>query len=460
MSQPMGNTVKSNVSLGKRSNYRWVVMALLFAVWTVACADRANMGIALPYMKKEFGLTNTEAGAIISLFSTAYAIVQIPIGLFYKNVSNTIRSIMFPVFLGLTSLFTFLMGTTSSPLMLKFYRFGLGIGEGPLGIGCTDIINRWFPPQEKGTAMGIWISASKFGPALVPIVGAIIIQTYGWREVFLVCAVPGLLLAIIWPFLVKNSPRDSKFCSPAEVEFIENCDAVPINADGKTAGMGKKYNLAWLDRLIRTRPVKPLETVKEVFTSWNLMGTTLGNLVVNGIANTFTSWIPLYLVSVKGFTAIKMGFLASAPFVGAVLGNLLCGLISDRILEKRRKPMMMLGFIGIIFTLYALVYAPNNPFYLGAMLLVNGIFMGLSYPAFGAYAMSLAKKETFPLCYGVINTGGQLGNVITPIVVGYLLDNYSWDSVFTYLSLTAILAVVAIATTVEPANDASCEIRS
>ena len=307
--------------------------------------------------------------------------------------------------------------------------------------------------------MGIWISASKLGPAIVPILGAIIISMYGWREVFLICAVPGILLAIIWPFLVKNSPSDSKFCSPAEVEFIENCDPTPINVNGTNPASGKKYNLAWLDRLIRTQPVKPLETVKQVFTSWNLMGATFGHLVVNGIANTFTSWIPLYLISVKGFTNIKMGFLASAPFVGAVLGNLLCGLISDRILDKRRKPMMMLGFIGIIFTLYALVYAPNNPFYLGAMLLVNGIFMGLSYPAFGAYAMGLAKKETFPLCYGVINTGGQLGTVITPIIVGYLLDTYSWDSVFIYLSFTAILAVLVIATTVEPANDASCEIK-
>ncbi|MDR3560628.1 MAG: MFS transporter [Negativicutes bacterium] len=453
MSQPVEGIAKTSVKLGKKTNYRWVVMALLFAVWTVACADRANMGIALPYMKKEFGITNTEAGAIISLFGTAYAIMQIPIGLFYKRVGSTVRSIMFPVFLAITSFCTFLMGTTSSPLMLKLYRVGLGIGEGPLGIGCTDIINRWFPPREKGTATGIWIAASKLGPALVPIFGAIIIQMYGWREVFFACAIPGILLAIAWPFLVKNSPADSKFCSPAEVEYIQNADSVPINAENTNARPEAKRNLAWLDKLIRTQPVTTLTSVRQVFTSWNLMGAAIANLFVNGIANTFTSWIPLYLISIKGFTAIKMGFLASAPFVGAVIGNLLCGLISDRILDKRRKPMMMLGFIGIIFTLYALVYAPNNAIYLGAMLLVNGIFMGLSYPAFGVYAMALANKETFPLCYGVINTGGQLGTVVTPLLVGFLLDNYSWDSVFMYLSFTGLLSVAILATTVEPAND-------
>ena len=458
MSQPIASIAKTEDKLGKRTNYRWVVMALLFTVWTVACADRANMGIALPYMKKEFGLSNTEAGAIIGLFGTAYAIMQIPIGLFYKKVGSRVRSIMFPVFLALTSLFTALMGTTSSPLMLKLYRIGLGLGEGPLGIGCTDIINRWFPAHEKGTATGLWIAASKFGPALVPIFGAIVIQAYGWREVFLVCAIPGMILAIVWPFLVKNSPADSKFCSLAEVKFIQDCDAPPINADSAKVGAGKKYNLAWLDKLIRTKNVTPLANVRQVFTSWNIFGSAFGYFVVNGISNTFMSWIPMYLITVKGFTTIKMGFVASAPFVGAVLGNMLGGLISDRFLDKRRKPMMMVSVIGTIFTLYALVYAPNSPLYLGAMLMLAGMVLGLGYAGYAVYPMGLATKETFPLCYGVINTGGQLGTVITPIVVGYLLDNYSWDSVFMYLSFTGILSLIVLATTVEPANDASCEI--
>lgn len=452
-------TLKSSMELGKRTNYRWVVMALLFTVWTVACADRGNMGIALPYMKKEFGLTNTEAGAIIGLFGTTYAVLQIPVGLFYKRVSSKVAASLFPVFLAMTSIFTGLMGTTSSPLMLKLYRVGLGLGEGPLGIGCTDIINRWFPPQEKGTATGIWIAASKFGPALVPIFGAIIIDMYGWREVFIICAIPGLILAIVWPFLVKSSPAESKFCSPAEVEFIQNCNAVPINTESTNSEEHKKYDLAWLDKLIRTKVVTPLSSIRQVFSSWNIFASAFGYFVVNGISNTFMSWIPMYLVTVKGFTTIKMGFVASAPFVGAVIGNLLGGFISDRFLEKRRKPMMMLSVIGTIFTLYALVYAPNSPIYLGAMLMLAGMVLGLGYAGYAVYPMGLATKETFPLCYGVINTGGQLGTAITPIIVGYLLDNFSWDSVFLYLSFSSIISFIVLATTVEPANDASCEIK-
>ncbi|MFP3648311.1 MFS transporter, partial [Paraburkholderia sp. SIMBA_054] len=69
----------------KRTGHRWIVMGLIFCIWAIACADRANFGFALPYLKKEYGITNTQAGLIVSLFSFAYGFVQIPVGLLYKR---------------------------------------------------------------------------------------------------------------------------------------------------------------------------------------------------------------------------------------------------------------------------------------------------------------------------------------------------------------------------------------
>ena len=115
----MHQSVESEVTktlVNKKTNYRWVVMALIFTVWAIACADRANVGVALPFMKKEFNISNTEAGAIVSLFSFAYAVVQIPAGLFYKRVSALTANRIFPMFLCFVSIFTGLMGTTSSTL--------------------------------------------------------------------------------------------------------------------------------------------------------------------------------------------------------------------------------------------------------------------------------------------------------------------------------------------------------
>ena len=322
-----------------------------------------------------------------------------------------------------------------------------------LGIGCTNIINRWFPPHEKGTATGLFIAASKVGPVFVPVFSVIIIEMFSWREIFYFFAIPGIILAILWAFLVTNSPSENRFCSPVEVEYIQSSENAFTNTSKALLTDRKEYNLTWLDRLLLTRKVKQLETITQIFTSWNILGNAVAYGCMIGISNTFMAWIPTYLMTVKGFTSIKMGLIASAPFIGSVLGNTLGGLISDRILNKRRKPLMMVGAICTVFTTYALVYAPNNPVYVGIMLLLAGTLLGLGYSGYTVYPMGLASKEVYPLAFGLVNTGGQLGGAITPLIVGIILDAYSWNSVFIYLALSSVLCFVVLSTIVEPVLD-------
>ncbi len=435
----------------KPTRYRWVVMGLIFMIWAIACADRANFGIALPYMKKEYGISNTEAGLIVSLFSFAYGIVQIPVGLMYKRLSEKTTGILFSVFMLLTSLFTGLMGTTSSVLLLQLYRVGLGLSEGPLGIGCTNVINRWFPPEEKGTATGLWIAASKLGPLIVPTVCIIVIQLWGWREIFYVFAVPGIFLAILWFFLVTNSPAENRFCNEAERRYITQ--DVPAGPAGGGAGPAQGAQVApmpWLDGINRTRRVPRLETLRQVFTSWNVIGVAIGYGCMIGISNIFMSWIPTYLVTVKGFASVKMGFLASAPFIGAVAGNMLGGVISDRLLGGRRKPMMLLGALGTAVMTLMLVQAPDSVLYLGAMLMLSGLMLGIGFAGYSAYPMGLATKSTYPTAFGIVNSLGQIGGACAPLAVGMLLDRYDWSSVFLYMVGTSLLCLVLLLSVVEP----------
>ncbi|MDR3561573.1 MAG: MFS transporter [Negativicutes bacterium] len=451
MSQPGEVHAKQQKTLGKRTSYRWVVMGLIFAVWAIACADRANLGVALPFMRKEFGISNTEAGAIVSLFAFSYAVVQIPAGLFYKRVSVPTSGKIFPLFLMLVSVFTGLMGTTSSTFLLKLYRVGLGVAEGPLGIGCTNIINRWFPAREKGTAMGLWNTASKLGPVIAPPVCIVVAEMFGWREIFYVFALPGIILAVAWMFMVKVSPADSKFCSPAEVEYIQN-EQAPAHSS-QPAEVRKQSYWGWLDRLNRTKKVVPLETISQVFRSWNVFGNALAYGCMIGISNTFMMWMPTYLMTVKGFTSIKMGFLASAPFVGAVVGNTLGGWFSDRILDKRRKPTMLLAAFCTIVMMVALIYAPNNAVYLGLMLMLSGLLIGFGFSGFTVYPMGLTTKEAYPLAFAIVNTGGQLGGACAPLIVGIILDAYSWNAVFIYLALSSVLCFTLVTTIDEPIID-------
>jgi MFS transporter, ACS family, glucarate transporter len=433
----------------KRTSHRWVVMGLIFCIWAIACADRANFGIALPYLKKEYGISNTEAGLIVSLFSFAYGFVQIPVGLLYKRLSEKTTGILFSVFMIFTSIFTGLMGTTSSVFLLMAYRVGLGLSEGPLGIGCTNVINRWFPAREKGTATGLWIAASKLGPLIVPSVCIIVIQLWGWREIFYVFAVPGILFAILWMFLVTNSPGENRFCSPAEQRYIldDSNDSGHAQRGGRRAQM---VPMPFIDAINRTKEVPQLDTVGKVFRSWNIFGVALGYGCMIGISNIFISWIPTYLVTVKGFASVKMGFLASAPFIGAVAGNMLGGVISDRLLGGRRKPMMMLGALGTMIMMFALIDAPNSVVYLGGALMLAGLMLGIGFAGYSAYPMGLATKATYPTAFGIVNSVGQIGGACAPLAVGLLLDSYSWTSVFMYMLGTSLLCLVLLISVVEP----------
>lgn len=430
------------------TNYRWIIMGLIFIIWTIAMSDRADLGVALPFIKKEYGLSNTEAGTIVSVFFLAYSIAQIPAGLVFKKLSTRV---VFPVFMSLASLFTFLMGTTASPLLLKLYRIGLGFSEGPLGIGCTSVINNWFPPKEKGTATGLWAASSKFGPVIVPPICVFIMEMYGWREIFYFFAIPGLVLAVVWFFMVTNKPSESKFCSPAEVEYIET-DKTPAMKKVQTKPR-KRYSLAWLDKLIRAKKIEPLDTVGKIFRSWNIYGNAIAYGLMIGINNVIMAWIPTYLITVKQITSMKMGLLASAPFIGAVIGNMLGGWFSDRVLEKRRKPLMFVSAISTTFMMYALIYAPDNVTYLGVMLFMTGLLLSFGYSAFAVYSMGVTNKETYPVAFGVINCGGQIGGGCAPLAVGMILDAYSWNSVFLFLTACSILCFLVIFTLDEPINE-------
>lgn len=448
MSQYVAAPEKGTTPMVKKTHYRWLVLTLICVIYCIAYADRANLGVALPSITKEFHLTNTEAGALVSILFFCYSFVQIPAGFLYTKIK--VRK-LFPFAMIMTSLFTALQGFTSSVFMMKLFRAGLGIFEGPLPVGCYIIMNNWLPPKEKGIATGAFTGTSKFGAVLAPPIGAYILVSFGdWRPIFWLFAIPGLLLTALWCFMVTNTPAESKMVSPAELEYIQTGKDIANQAAERSK---PKYNLAWLDKLIRAKKVDLVDTSIGVFRSWNIMGNAVAYFFMIGIFNVIMAWIPTYLVTVKGFATIQMGILSSAPFVGAVAGNFCGGIISDRILDKRRKPLQLVTTLSTSFMMYSLVYAPNNETLLGGLLFLTGFLLSIGYWTFSTYPMGLTTKKTYGLAYAVANTGGQIGGALIPIVVGMILDNYNWDVVFLFLAASSVLSFLILTTLVEPIND-------
>ena len=123
----------SKASLGALSpkpatNYRWVIMAIIFITYAINFADRTNIGVALPFITKDFHLSNFEAGSLASMFFLGYAVSQIPAGFWFSKFGT--RGLVSLSIFGF-SFFTYLIGSAGSALGIKWARFGLGWPKGP-----------------------------------------------------------------------------------------------------------------------------------------------------------------------------------------------------------------------------------------------------------------------------------------------------------------------------------------
>lgn len=425
------------------TRYRWIVLGMIFLTYMIAGADRANLGIAIPYIKEDFHLSNTDIGATASLFYVGYALLQIPSGLIYQRFG--VRYVMMGAML-LTSAATWVIGLTTNVLQLKIARAVLGVAEAPLNVGILTTINRWFPAREKATAVGVFMSSIKFAPAIVPPIGALIIYSLGWRYVFFLFAFPGIVIALLWFFFVKDSPRASQFVNAAEVGLIEEAGV------GASDFARQKCRPAspLVDRLIRARQVTPMDSNVQIFGSAQVWACALSYGLLAGLTYTIMTWIPTYLVEVKGYAIMEMGLVASTPWIGAMIGNVLGGYLSDRVFAERRKPVMLITAAATIITMYWMTVAPQAPLALSGVFLIVGILLNLGYSTHLAYAMGLVEKERYPVAAALINTVGAVISAASPFIVGVILDSFDWSAVFVYMSACSFLALLCVLFLIEP----------
>ncbi|QIQ21371.1 MFS transporter [Zophobihabitans entericus] len=432
-----------------QTNYRWVVLVLIFLVYAVNYADRTNIGAVLPFIIEEFQLSNFEAGSIASMFFLGYAVSQIPAG-FWISKKGT-RGLVSLSILGFSA-FTWLIGTATSALAIKWIRLGLGLSEGPCPVGLASTINNWFPPKEKATATGVYIASTMFAPILVPPLAVWISLTYGWRWVFFSFAIPGIVLALVWYFLVKSKPEESQFVSESELKYIRASEQVDTSTAIKPVGnISENEKFRLLDKLIRVKKLEPLSSAKQIFTSKNVLGDCLAYFMMVSVLYGILTWIPMYLVKEKGFSFMSMGFVAAMPCIGGFIGAIGGGFISDKILGRRRKPTMLFTASATVLMMLVMLNIPGSTVAVAAGLFFVGLFLNIGWPAFTAYAMGVADQKTYPIAISVINSGGNLGGFVSPMVAGFLLDQTgSFSAVFTYFGICAAIGFVLIMILDEP----------
>ena len=405
------------------------MLTVLFVVTTVTFADRATLSMAAPAMGKDLGLDPVAMGYAFSAFGWSYAALQIPGGWLLDRFGSWL---VYGVGLFFRSLFSFLQGAvgcfagTAAFVSLFSLRFGMGIGEAPAFPANSRITAMWFPTHERGFASAVFNSAQYFALALFcPLLGWIL-AVFGWQHVFYVMGLAGMLLALLW-WKVIRSPRNHPGVNRAELEYIKG--------GGGLAGMeARKTAIKW-------------SQVRALISNRMMIGVCIGQFCLNTITWFFLTWFPTYLVHAKGLTILKVGMIASIPALAGFAGGLLGGWVSDLMLKRgttltaARKTPIILGLI-----LSGSIILANYVSAQWAIIAIMSLaFFSKGFGALGWVVISDASpKEMVGLSGGIFNFAGNLASIVTPIVIGYILEKTgSFNDALIFVGSMGILGALS-----------------
>ncbi|MBW2268689.1 MAG: MFS transporter [Deltaproteobacteria bacterium] len=186
----------------REANY---VLGVLFLVYVVNFIDRQVLSVFIGPIKEEFAISDTEVGLLVGFaFALFYTIAGIPIARWADRGNR--RSI---IAIGLTvwSAMTVACGLTRNFAQLALVRIGVGVGEAAGSPPAHSLISDYFAPQRRATALGIYASGVYVGSALAYLGGGYLRANFDWRTAFFVLGAPGLLLALVVRFTVREPPR-------------------------------------------------------------------------------------------------------------------------------------------------------------------------------------------------------------------------------------------------------------
>jgi len=409
----------------RRTSRRWVPILALVAVATmVNYLDRTVLGIAAPYLTKELGLTAASLGIVFSAFSWSYALLQIPGGIFLDRFGTRAT---YSLALTLWSGFTALMGVVTGLPGLLLTRIGVGVFEAPCFPANSRILATWFPQHERARANSIYSVGQYAGIAFLSVPLFWITQQFGWRGLFFLTGGFGVVLGTVFWWQYRAPSQDAKV-NAAELAHIE------AGGGGEYKGSRVSFNWRDLGRLLRHRQI---------------VGASIGQFGGNSTQVFFVTWFPTYLVNARGMSFINAGMMTMLPYIGASIGVLVAGQVSDRLLKATgsanlARKLPIVGGMLLASTIVGANYVPA-----GSDLLVVAImsvaFFGQGMTNLGWTVISdVAPKTHIGLTAGIFNFSANLAGIVTPLVIGYTYQSTgSFVGPLVYIGIVALLGALS-----------------
>ncbi|WP_020501632.1 MFS transporter [Sciscionella marina] len=321
----------------------WRVMPLLLACYVVSFVDRTNVGIAQVRLKADLGFSEGVYGLAVGLFFVGFIIFEVPSNMLLARIGARKTLVRIMISWGVVTALTALATT---PELFYGARFLLGVAEAGFFPGALYYLAQWFPSARRTRMTALFFLGVPLSGILGPPVSGWVMHTFGgalglhdWQWLFVVEAVPPVLLGVLVLVFFRDKPAEAGWLSEAQRRAI----ALDLAADQERKGAGSKHS--GLLRALRDPRVYVLGLV---------------SCGCYTLANAVSFWTPLIINSSGVGDVLDIGLLAAIPPILGMVVMLLFGRHSDRTLERRWHAAGAEFFAAAC--LVGLSFADGNPY--------------------------------------------------------------------------------------------------
>ena len=387
------------------TGYQIALTSVLSLNFGFVLFDRNATGFLLPFIQPELGLSNTQAGFLSSALSLTWALAAFGIGVIADRTGSSKRLLV-----GTTiafSLCSFASGLAASYTMLLLTRMVMGVAEGGIMPVSQSLIDSDVDERYRGLAMGVaqGLVSSLLGSFVAPVLLAPFAEAHGWRHAFFLAGAPGLLMAIVVAFVVRDrAPSVARVHAPVERSSFRDM----------------------------------LATFREVLRERNVMLCAILSTLLVSYLVVCWNFMPLFLTNVRGYNASTMGWLMGTLGISATLATFLIPGASDRI--GRRGVMIVLPLVAVVLPLAAIYYT-GPVWILGGAFAIGWLVTGV-FPLFMATvpAESVDKRHIAAALGVCMGAGELIGGVVSTSVAGYAADLVGLQAPLWIMSGLALVA--------------------
>ena len=398
------------------------LLPLIVVAYLVAYIDRTNVAFAALTMNQDVGLSPYIYGLGAGIFFLGYALFEVPSNMVLERVGARRWIARIMITWGIIS---GMMALTVGPASFLTLRFLLGVAEAGFFPGIIFYLSCWFPAAYRARVISTLFIAVPVSNAVASVLSGAILEMngvlglHGWQWVFILEAIPAVLLAFVVLKYMTDRPGEATWLSPDEREWLEkelHAERVRVESAGRLG----------LLQVLTDRRVLALSMIY-------LFSVTAGYGIV--------FFLPQILKSL-GHSNFVTGVLTAIPYAIGVAGLLLWGHSSDRRGERRWHLIVALAVAAV--GLVGVAWFHGSYWAIAAMAIVAVGSYG-SRPSFWPMPSMFLTGAAAAAGIALINSIGNLGGYVGPFIVGWIKDSTGSFQMGLYF-LAACAAISALIT--------------